>query len=368
MVLFWKTQWLHIEADKKEGGVSYQGRPRKSALELKLVVFMAIDNNKGVVMKSPTNKAKIISLMFIFGLLLCLLPSPGEAATRTVNCNVRSLQSAINRLDPGDTLRVTNGSTCNENVVIDESHERIIINGLGTATINGPDTTLPTVRIRGRNITLTGLTITGGEDAVAINRGGTATVAACTIQGALRNGILVGNSSSASVTNSMIQNNGNNGVSANRNSYVRLGFVTFEGAETIPGGVGPNTIQNNGHNGVRVAASADADIIDNTISGNTESGVLVVQVSHALIASNTINSNGEDGVTVGENSGVNLGRDSGTDLDEMPNDTTVNNTGFGIRCFLNSSANGRRVNGTATPLDGVAGGESFPGSCVESLD
>jgi parallel beta-helix repeat protein len=142
----------------------------------------------------------------------------------------------------------------------------------------------------------------------------------------------------------------------------------MEGVDAIPGGVGPNTIQNNGSNGVRVAGSSNAEIVDNTISGNTMSGVWVGGVSHALIASNTINSNGEDGITVGENSGVNLGRDAGTDLDEMPNDTTANNTGFGIRCFLNSSANGRRVNGTATPLTGVAGGESFGGSCAESLD
>jgi parallel beta-helix repeat protein len=127
--------------------------------------------------------------------------------------------------------------------------------------------------------------------------------------------------------------------------------------------VGPNTIQNNGHNGVRVAGSSSADIVDNTISNNSESGVRVVEVSQALIASNTIDGNLEDGVTVGQNSGVNLGRATGTDLDDLPNSTGVNNTDFGIRCFINSYAVGRL--GT---LNGNSDATSFPAGCIDSLD
>jgi len=309
-------------------------------------------------------KTGINVFMALAGLFL-LQPSAGQAATKSVNCNIpgKTIQSMIGKLKPGDTLRVINGSTCNENVSIPENIERITIDGLGTATINGPDNTRATVGIRGRNITLTGLTITGGEDGVAINRGGTATIASGTIQGALRNGLGVGQGSSARVTNSTIQNNGNQGVSVVRNSYVRLGFLTLEGADTIPGGVGPNTIQNNGRNGVRVGGSSNADIVNNTISNNTESGVRVVEVSHALIASNTIDGNLEDGITVGQNSGVNLGRATGTDLDELPNSTSVNNTDFGIRCFINSYADGRL--GT---LNGNSGATSFPAGCINSLD
>jgi parallel beta-helix repeat protein len=166
------------------------------------------------------------------------------------------------------------------------------------------------------------------------------------------------------VTNSTIQNNTNNGINAVKNSYARIGFLTVEGTETIPGGVGPNTIQNNGSSGVRVADSSSADIISNTIVNNTENGVFVDRVSHALVASNTINGNGEDGVTVGRNSGVNLGAPTGTDLDELPNSTTTNNTGFGVRCFINSYADGRL--GT---LNGDAGAKStFTGGCIDSVD
>lgn len=78
------------------------------------------------------------------------------------------------------------------------------------------------------------------------------------------------------------------------------------------------------------ADSSDADIIDNTIS-------------------NAINDNGEDGILVGRNSGVDLGRATGTDLDQLPNSTTVNNTGFGIRCLINSYADGRQEPLTVAP-------------------
>lgn len=300
---------------------------------------------------------------FLICAALFLLPSAGETATLRVNCERgNTLQGMMGKLTSGDTLLVS--GTCNENVSINESLERIIIDGQGTATINASDTTRAAVGIRGRNVILTGFTITGGENGVGITRGGTATITNCIIQSALRDGIGVSQGSTVRVTNSTIQNNTNQGVNVVRNAYARLGFLTLEGTETIPGGVGPNTIQNNGDNGVRVADSSDADIIDNTISNNTRSGVFVDRVSHALVASNRINGNGEDGIAVGRNSGVTLGQPTGTDIDELPNNTTANNTNFGIRCFINSYADGRL--GT---LNGTTGAKStFAGGCIDSLD
>jgi len=305
-----------------------------------------------------------ISRFLVLTAVFVVQPLVGAAATRNVNCNraERTLQAAIERLNPGDTLLVR--GTCNENVIVPEEVERVTINGQGTATINGPDTTRSTVAIRGRDITLTGFTITGGENGVGITRGGTATITNCVIQGAIRDGIGVSQGSSVRVTSSTIQNNTNQGINAVKNAYARIGFLTFEGTETIPGGVGPNTIQNNGANGVRVADSSDADIVDNVIINNTESGVFVDHVSHANVASNTINSNGADGIAVGRNSGVDLGRATGTDIDELPNSTTANNTGFGIRCFINSYADGRLGS-----LNGNAGAKSaFMGGCIDALD
>ncbi len=307
-------------------------------------------------------QTKVSLIAVVFGAFFWLLPSVGEAGTKKLTCGAtKTIQKALTSLKPGDTLLVS--GTCNENVVVNESHERITIDGQTTATINGPDNTRPTVHIRGRKITLTGFTITGGEDGINIGNGGGAQVSASTIQNTGRFGISVHEASNVRVTNSTIQNNPGHGIFIGQSSSARIGFLTFEGLDTIPGGVGPNTIQNNGRHGIRVVGSSSADITDNTISNNTRAGVQVAEASHARIASNTINGNGEHGINVGENSGVNLGEDTGTELDESPNSTTANNTGFGINCFINSYANGRL--GT---LNGASGAKSFAGSCVDSLE
>ena len=67
---------------------------------------------------------------------------------------------------------------------------------------------------------------------------------------------------------------------------------------------------------------------------------------------------------MGENSGVDLGRDTGTGIFDLPNDTAVGkaNGGFGIRCFNNSYANGRLGS-----LNGTSGAESFSGGCNNRL-
>lgn len=99
----------------------------------------------------------------------------------------------------------------------------------------------------------------------------------------------------------------------------------------------------------------------------------VTPISHADISNNTINSNGEDGIEVIENSGVNLGNDSGDTIFDLPNDTTVgseNGTAggdpdFGIRCFINSYANGRL--GTLNGIDEAKDGFGV-GGCRDSLE
>ena len=314
---------------------------------------------------------KIKVRSFVISAALCVLPPAAHAATKKFTCGSgKTIQAEVAKLKPGDTLLVT--GTCNENVSINVDLERITIDGQGTTTINAADATRSTVAIRGRDITLTGFTITGGDNGVGIARGGTATITNCTIQGSIRDGIAVSQGSSVRVTNSTIQNNTNSGINVVKSSYARIGFLTVEGTDTIPGGVGPNTIQNNGAHGVRVADSSSADIIDNTISNNTANGVFIDHVSHALVASNRINGNGEDGIAVGRNSGVDLGRATGTDLDELPNSTTANNTGFGISCFINSYADGRlgTLNGDSGP--GVqfnpASAPGFSGGCINALD
>jgi len=310
----------------------------------------------------------ILQLTFI-AVLLTWLSSPVQAVCTVAVLNRGgsiSLQQAIDGALPGQTISLPAG-ICDDNVTIQENKERITINGGGAATINGIDTTRATITIRGRGIVITGLTVTGGENGIGIHRGGTATISNSTIQNTGRTGISVTQSANMRITNSTVQNNALHGINISDSSSARLGFLTFEGIDTVPGGVGPVTIQNNGTgtdggDGVRVTRSSSTIIIDNNIVGNNGDGVQVSRASHADISSNDINSNTGHGINVIENSGVNLGADSGTDLDQLPNDTSANNTGFGINCGINSYANGRQGS-----LNGTAGATSFASSCVSSL-
>jgi parallel beta-helix repeat protein len=125
----------------------------------------------------------------------------------------------------------------------------------------------------------------------------------------------------------------------------------------------PNTIQNNGGDGIQVMRTSSAVINRNTITDNKRVGVTVQGASNADIHGNTINSNGRDGIFVTKNSTVSLGSATGSGLFQLPNTTGAPNSGFGIRCSINSSADGR-----LGILNGSKGAKDFTEtSCVDSL-
>jgi parallel beta-helix repeat protein len=288
--------------------------------------------------------------------LLWFLTLPGEAATTKLTCSAKdTIGNAVKKLKPGDTLFVS--GTCNENLEIPEEITRVVLDGQGKATINGPDTSIPTVEVRGRGITIKGFTVTGGRDGIVINRGGQAVIDRNTIQGTARFGVQVNQSSFAAIANNTIQNNQANGITIGGSSYAIIGFFTGSDKTTSP-----NTIQNNGQNGINVGRSSNARITGNTIRNNKLNGVMVNRASQADVASSTIDGNGMSGIDVSQNSSVQLGADKGTGIFESPNTSSASNTQVGIKCTMNSSADGRI--GT---LNGNSGAKDFDNTCVDSL-
>jgi len=297
-----------------------------------------------------------------------LIPSLGQAIDRTVNCTAgQTITSVLRSLSTGDTLKVI--GACSENVSIRPNN--ITLDGGGTATISGPDTTSAVIQISGRRATIQNFSsITGGRNGVQFTRGATGTVSGNTIQGVGTNGILVTDHSEARILNNTIQNNVNgNGIVVTDHSFGRIGFNT--GQDTV---ASPNTITGNGttsgDNGIVVTNTSFADIVGNTISNNgltggspSGGGIFVGTGSSAEISSNTLNNNAQDGINMGRNSTVRLGRDTGAGIFDAPNSTTVNNGRNGIRCFINSSADGRQgtLNGTSGAADFTTGG------CISSV-
>jgi len=272
---------------------------------------------------------KTIALMFSFLFLSSVGAFSQDEAppkgSRSLTCGGhRTINDVVGRLRPGDTLFVS--GSCNENVVIPEEIQNVTLDGQGAATINGPDASRPTINIRGNGITIRKFaSISGGESGITVTRGGTATIDNNVIQKTGTNGIVVNQSSSARIVNNTIQENPANGIVINDSSSARIGVLMTDDTEASP-----NVIQSNKEDGIVVARSSNARIVGNTISGNAEHGILVNRVSHADVSSNTIDGNGGDGVFVFRNSGVNLGEATGSGIFDSPNNTNVNNGGFGI--------------------------------------
>jgi parallel beta-helix repeat protein len=277
-----------------------------------------------------------------------------EAKSKKIACTAtKGINAFIAKAKPGDIFLVS--GTCNENVDVPSHINGITIDGEGSTTINGTDPTGGAIQVRGKDVTLKNLVVTGPATGIQVHRGGTSRIEGVTVNGVGANAIIVQGSSFVRIINSTIQNSGSNGIVVTENSSARIGFLTNN--DTV---ASPNTITGNVR-GIIVSESSSAVITGNDISNNTEDGIFVDAVSFGDIASNTINNNGAHSINFGRNSGVRLGRDSGTDIFDLPNSTTVNNAGFGVRCFINSFADGRL--GT---LNGASGQTDFPAGCINS--
>ena len=220
----------------------------------------------------------VIALLSFF----VLLPSPGGAQTcmterwnstlTTLLSSHVTIQAAVDAAATANIIKVS--GTCNENVLVRDEKARITLDGQGSAALVGPDATIATLRIRGNLITVTSfLSISGGEDGILVDRGGTAVI-----------------------INNTIQSTGHNGIVVNESATARIGFST--GNDIV---ASPNTIQNNLNRGIVVTRGASARIVGNTIKNNGDDGILVNRVSQADIASNTIDGNGGDGIQISQN-------------------------------------------------------------------
>jgi parallel beta-helix repeat protein len=299
--------------------------------------------------------------ILVVGAILSFSDSADLRATlRTVlDCDKQAsgaLQRAIDHAGPGDTIRVS--GTCQENLTIPEGKDRITLDGGGEATVVGPDATQNTVSIRGRGITITGFTITGGRMGIDVVRGGTALIDGNTIEGTGQFGIIVGSWGAANIVNNTIQNNPGNGIQVNGNSFSFIGFRSP--LDTV---ASPNIIRNNGMHGIHVTLSSSARIAGNTISGNTRNGITVDRASQANISDNVIDANGQNGIFVTENAGVNLGSDAGSSIYDLPNRTTSDNGLHGISCRV-----GGYLNGRLGSVSGNNGDKDIGTSCIDSLD
>jgi len=303
--------------------------------------------------------------LIICGTLILPLASCGSSSTvavaaapPSVDCDSgASIGNAIITLPPGDTLLVS--GTCAEHLVINGAtgkFDGITLDGRGTATIRGPDTTNDTLRLEAvKGVTITGFRITGGRDGIHSRWSTDVFILNNTIENTGRNGVQVSRGNWSQISGNTIQNNPRNGIQVEE-STVRIGSINEPPTPL------PNIIRNNGGIGIVVSRASVARILGNTIANSTQHGIQVAKMSQADIASNTIDGNGSSGIQVTQGSGVNLGADTGTGLERTPNSSGTPNVQRGLDCALGGYADGRL--GT---LSGNLEATRFTESCLNSL-
>lgn len=303
--------------------------------------------------------ANIRTTIIASALFLLAVPvAQANDGIRTVDCNAGdTIAKALRKAKPGNTILVS--GTCNENVDVPADLQQVTLDGQGTATINGPDAALSTVEIRGTDIVIKGFTLTGGRHGLFVVSGGTARLDGNIVQNVGEDGIQVRLGASAIIVNNTVQNNPGEGINVGEGASVRVGFRESRGFRVAE----PNVIQNNAGRGISVTRASSARIYSNRILTNGGGGVRVSRGAYADVSSNDISGNVGDGILVQQTSAVVLGADTTEDpVADDPNSTTANNTGFGIRCTVGGSLDGRI--GT---LKGTAGVLSSATSCANSL-
>ncbi|MBI2834025.1 MAG: right-handed parallel beta-helix repeat-containing protein [Acidobacteria bacterium] len=289
-----------------------------------------------------------------------LVPAVGVADdTRFVDCDAgKSIGAALPTMEPGETLVVS--GTCVENVEVSGqtgSFDGITLDGQGKATISGPDASRDVLRLTAvKGVTIKGFRFTGGRDAIHTRWSTMVFILSNTIEQTARNGIQVTRGAWVHISANVVQNNPRNGIEI-QESTVRIG-----GSLDEPPQPSPNLIQGNGGDGIVVNRASVVRISGNAIRNNRQNGVRVEKMSQADIASNTIEGNSQNGIQATQNSGVNLGTDSGSGLENAPNATVVPNGEFGIDCSLGGYADGRLGS-----LSGARGQKNFTSGANDSL-
>lgn len=369
--------------------------------------------------------------LFILGAALLLMPTWGEAGPilkgepvgTHVNCGgATTIGNALGRTQP---LRVH--GTCGETISISDTRANITIIGDGggdnrtpedggsgvsacndsnnTQIVGDDPTAAQIIQVRGRNITITGVEISGirGDDpsvkpklgsnvwdsslcpggataqdgncnnnrGIRAQRGGIVLLGrniskgdfvggvdgkhyieqtGICIHDVSKNGIEGNAGTVVRVINSEIKNVGGDGISLTDLTAANIG--SSSGSELnlpsdafqSPGRAGPNIIHHNLGVGITVDRGSQARIIGNYIHNNASEGIRVRRHSQADVASNLIDQN-LTGVRVDDNSNVSLG--------------TVGNPGcpatsFGFLCPTHTATHG----GTFVKQDTLANSTS----------
>ena len=235
------------------------------------------------------------------------IASEAEARNINVNCPMKSLQTAVDRANPGDTINVS--GTCVELIVVET--DGVTIDGSGTAIIDG--------------------TNIGGSQSLVIVQALNVRIRNITVTDSPRSGILVRRGGSAIIEGTTVKDSAANGIAVNQSAYARIGPASDHPAAGTGKG---NDIKDNGTSGIAVRSGATADIFHNSITGNVR-GINITNAGSANIAGNDITDNTERGISLLTSGAVSLSQDTVHGETNLIQENVI-----GIRCRLGGSGSG----------------------------
>ncbi len=220
-------------------------------------------------MDTRNPRTKLIALYVVLATLALSEEAVAVPGVKVVNCNNgKTITNALSRAQPGDTIRVK--GTCHEKVTI--TTDRITLDGQGTATIDGG-----------------GGQPTEFDGVVTIDAVQGVTIKGFTIQHGPGEGILGLRGAAFAVRNTTVRENGFTGVVVGQSSTAELSDCS---------------LHHNG-NGMEVVTGSSAvfkgtiDITDNSVGGLDINGTSIVEVRGAHVQASR---NGGFGVVAGSNS------------------------------------------------------------------
>lgn len=189
-----------------------------------------------------------------------------------------TIQEAIDAAEPGDVILV-GARTYQENLLITK---RLSLKGEGRylVTLRAADSQRPSILVKGdANVSLAGLTITGGADGIRIIGSGSVIANDIVVEGN-EEGIYLGPFARFELASSKISNNRGDGL-------IILGQAQVHDSE----------ISGNGFQGLKVWSSGSVSVRDNKISGNGAEGLFLGRGSIEVLR-NMISGNGSEGIEV----------------------------------------------------------------------
>jgi Right handed beta helix region len=312
-----------------------------------------------------------VGLVFSMGVQPAAADGDAPPSIR-VNCNrAESIAQALGQQPEAPRLTIIVKGVCHENVAIGRGGLTLLADPSGGG-ISAPDAATDAVHVTADDVTIDGLSVTGGRSGVGAFGARRLTLRHCTVQNAARSGVVFLQSNSGLVDGCTVQTAGRDGIvldgatatiiNSTISQNTRAGIVVGNGSsgriglDNLTGPAG-NTIGPNGSAGLLIAASS-ATVAANTISGNGtdpaalfgQAGVVLVTGAQATFpGGNTISGNAGTGIFTRSSSLLmgNVNPDLGTTLNTISGNGGASSTPHGIELFLNSSADLRNavVNG-----------------------